>query len=304
MKKVLITGSNGLLGNTLTYLLSDQPEQFTLLATSKGENRLLRQHGYEYIEMDITSIDQVEKVMKAYMPDVVIHTAALTQVDFCEENQDLAYQVNVLGTHNLASVSNQIGAHLIHVSTDFVFEGKKDIYTEDDEKNPVNFYGRTKLLAEQKVEKLCHKWSIVRTILVYGVSENMSRSNLILWVKKSLEKGKKINVVSDQFRMPTYVGDLAKGINEIAKTGKQGVFHLCGKERYSIIELAYKVADFYKLDPSLITPITSKELNERGKRPICTGFDLETANKKINYFPLSFEEGLVLFDKLHFRYSS
>ena len=190
-------------------------------------------------------------------------------------------------------MSNEFNIHLVHLSTDFVFDGEGGPYSEEDEPNPLSLYGKSKWESEKIViNSGLERWSIARTIIVYGVVENMSRSNVVLWAKGALEKGEPINVVDDQFRSPTYALDLAKGCLSIVEKEKSGVFHLSGKDLMSIIELVYRVADYYGLDKSTINPIKSAVLNQAAKRPPYTGFNLTKANELLDYDPLSFEEGL------------
>lgn len=297
MKKVLLTGSNGLLGQNLLkqFLLE---KGFEIIATSRSENVFPIKTGYRFIQLDITDREQVHKIADDVRPDVIIHGAAMTQVDPCEEHKDLANLINIEGTRNIAELAEECRSQLVYVSTDFVFDGESGPYSEDSQVNPVSHYGYTKLAGERICSALSVPWSIVRTILVFGVTPAMSRSNLVLWVKASLESGKAIRVVDDQFRMPTLVDDLAWGIKRIVDIEASGIYHLCGKEMHSVYELAIKVAEFFNLDESLISPISSGELNEIGKRPPKTFFNLEKAIKSLDYQPKSFVEGLVVVQNL------
>ena len=297
MKKILLTGSNGLLGqNLLKQFLSD--EGFEILATSRSENVFPIKSGYRFIQLDITDREKVLEIADNFSPDVVIHGAAMTQVDPCEENKALANRINIEGTRNIAELAEKCRSHFVYVSTDFVFDGESGPYSELSHVNPVSHYGYTKLEGERICSALSVPWSIVRTILVYGVTPAMSRSNLVLWVKASLEAGKAIRVVEDQFRMPTLVDDLAWGIIRILETKATGIYHLSGKEMHSVYELALKTAQFFNLDESLISPILSGELNESGKRPPKTFFKLEKAIKDLGYQPKTFVEGLAVVQNL------
>jgi dTDP-4-dehydrorhamnose reductase len=202
MKKVLITGSNGLLGQKLLDLYLTI-EDIELIATARGENRYPRKEGYTYTSLDITNEKEVQHVIAQHAPDCIINTAAMTNVDSCETDKEGCDKLNVDAVAYLIAAANTAGAHLIHLSTDFIFDGKKGPYKEDDEANPLSYYGHSKLLAENMVREYCTKWSIARTVLVYGVVNDMSRSNIVLWAKGALEKGQPINVVDDQFRTPT-----------------------------------------------------------------------------------------------------
>ena len=297
MKKILVTGSNGLLGQKLVHLILDHSNHI-LLATSKGENRLNSRSDFDYRSLDITDRNGVDSIVSEFEPDVLINSAAMTNVDACESNKENCIALNVEGVKNLVAACENHNTHLIHVSTDFVFDGKAGPYSENDQPNPLSFYGQSKYDSELIVSNSSlSKWSIARTIIIYGIVENMSKSNIVLWAKSALESGSELKIVDDQFRSPTYADDLAKGCLLIAEKEKNGIYHLSGKESMSILELVYRVADFYGLDKSTISPVKSESLNQAAKRPPITGFVLDKANKELGYFPLSFNEGLKLLSK-------
>ena len=302
-KKILITGSNGLLGQKLVYKLAGKPG-IRLIATSKGENRLLLREGYEYFPLDITDENQVKKVFTEFRPDVVINTAAMTNVDACETQRTECWSMNVKAVsymiQSLEDLQNEYDnyyPHLIHLSTDFIFDGTKGPLTEDEKPNPLSYYAESKLAAESLVQRSKLKWAIARTVLVYGIVDNMSRSNIVLWAKSSLEKGTKINVVDDQFRTPTLAEDLADGCILIAEKGAKGIYNISGKDFMSVLELVQRVADFWKLDKTLINPAKSADIKQPAKRPPVTGFIVEKAIMELGYQPHSFEEGLKVLDE-------
>jgi dTDP-4-dehydrorhamnose reductase len=295
-KTILVTGSNGLLGQKLTESVLVN-NQFNLIATAKGENRFPIKDGYSYAEMDITNADQVKGVIEKYKPNVIIHTAALTNVDVCEAEKELAFALNVTAVQTLVSLCKEFDIQLIHLSTDFVFDGANGPYDENAKANPLSYYGKTKLMGEEIVRNSKIKWAILRTIIVYGIVSDMSRSNIVLWVKAALEKGEAIKVINDQWRMPTLVEDLVSGCLLAVEHDAQGVYHISGKDMLSIAQIAYKVADFWKLDQTLITEVNSATLNQKAKRPVKTGFILDKAMTELSYKPHSFEEGLVILAK-------
>jgi dTDP-4-dehydrorhamnose reductase len=301
MKKILITGSNGLLGQKLVYALSNKSD-VEVIATSVGENRLVKRDGYVYESMDITKREEVFNVINKYLPDVVINTAAMTNVDACESKKEECWLLNVEAVKYQVEAIEKLGEkkdiHFIHLSTDFVFDGMKGSpYVETDSPNPLSYYALSKFESEKIVQQSKIKWAIARTIIVYGIVDNMSRSNIVLWAKDALSKGQKINVVDDQFRAPTLAEDLALGCILIAQKGATGIYHLSGPNTFSILELVYKVADFWGLDKSLITPSKSDNLNQAAKRPPYTGFVIDKAKHDLGYDPRSFEEGLAFLDK-------
>lgn len=296
MKKILITGSNGLLGQKLVHKLKNH-SNFQLVATSIGENRIKDKNGYVYESMNIANRTEVLKLIEKHQPEVIINTAAMTNVDACEENQEKCWELNVSAVKYLIEAAQISNSHLIHLSTDFVFDGEAGPYKETDQPNPLSYYGKSKLASEKLLEESKIKWSIVRTIIVYGIVEDMSRSNIVLWAKAALEKKQKLTIVNDQFRSPTLAEDLADACILIAEKGKKGIFHISGKDFMSIVELVKRVAKHYKLDDSLIEEISSKSLNQAAKRPPKTGFILDKAYRELNYQPHSFEEGMQLLDQ-------
>ena len=298
MKKILITGSNGLLGQKLVYALIKR-NNVQVIATSVGLNRLINTKGYIYESLDITSKLEVEKIVKQFLPDVIINTAAMTNVDACETKREECWALNVTAVQNIVDAIESFSpsTHLVHLSTDFIFDGEKGSeYLETDKPNPQSYYALSKYESEKVLEKSKINWAIARTIIVYGIVDNMSRSNIVLWAKDALSKGQKINVVDDQFRSPTLAEDLAEGCILIADKKASGIFHLSGPKTMSILELVYAVADFWKLERSLITPSKSNNLNQAAKRPPRTGFDISKAKNELRYTPHSFEEGLKILD--------
>jgi dTDP-4-dehydrorhamnose reductase len=291
--RILITGSNGLLGQKLIKLLGNKPE-IELLATSKGANRVSNKTGYQYQSLDITNQQEINIVFDAFIPNAVINTAAMTNVDACEDDKELCWDLNVNAVKYMIVASEKHNSHLIHLSTDFVFDGEEGPYKETDEPNPLSYYGKSKYEAEKLLQASAIKWAIARTIIVYGVAENMSRSNIVLWAKEALEKGNPLTIVNDQFRSPTLAEDLAMGCWLIAEKQAEGIYHISGKDVLSIIDLVYAVADFYGYDKSIISPISSASLNQAAKRPPKTGFILDKTIKELEYSPCSFKEGLAI----------
>ncbi len=286
--KILITGANGLLGQKLVGLFNERSIEY--LATGRGPNRNSAAQFYE--EMDLVDKTQVQTVMEDYAPEVVIHAAAMTQVDQCEQEQSLCWQLNVEVVQNLAEICGTRSIHLIHLSTDFIFDGEQGPYAEEDVPNPVNYYGQSKLAAEQILLESGGSYAIVRTILVYGITANMSRSNIILWVKRSLEAGKEIQVVDDQFRTPTLAEDLAMGCLLVAQRKAQGIFHISGKDLLTPYDMAQMTAEYFQLNKKLIKRTNSKKFTQPAKRPLKTGFILKKAQTELGYQPHSFAKGL------------
>ena len=295
MKKILITGSNGLLGQKLIYQLIGYPD-YQVFATSRGENRTLIKKRYEYIPLDITQEQEIQETFDYVKPDIVINTAAITNVDACEDEKKECWELNVEAVQYLATACEKYNAHLIHVSTDFIFDGVSGPYNEESLPNPISYYGESKLAAEEIVKNSLCKFSIVRTVLVYGVVDNMSRSNIVLWAKGALETGKELTVVDDQYRTPTLAEDLAHGCILIAQKGAEGIYNISGDEYMCITDLVKRVAKYFKFDENLVKPISSSSLNQKAARPPKTHLLLDKAKKELDYMPSSFEEGLSILD--------
>jgi dTDP-4-dehydrorhamnose reductase len=292
--KILITGSNGLTGQKLVDALRNDPG-VRLIATSRGTDRGTVPLGDSYRSMDVTVAEEVDRVFDEVRPDAVVHTAAMTNVDACTLDPEACHLQNVVATENLVRAAKRHGSHFIHLSTDFIFDGASGPYREEDTPAPLSIYGQSKLDSERVVmEAGLDKWAIARTIIVYGVTPDMSRSNVVLWAKKALEKGQPIRVVDDQWRMPTLAEDLADGCIRIAKRGATGIYHLCGPEGMSILELVYRVGTFFGLDTSVVTPVKSDALDQPAKRPPKTGFIIDKARRDLGYAPRGLAEGLAV----------
>ncbi|OYW18241.1 MAG: dTDP-4-dehydrorhamnose reductase [Sphingobacteriales bacterium 12-47-4] len=289
--KILVTGANGLLGQYLVkqLLLAG----YAVVATGKGENRhpVEALNPFVYYDMDILDEPTVNLVMEKERPDVVVHAAAMTQVDDCEKDTERAEAVNVKGTAQVLVNAEAISAQFIYVSTDFVFDGEKGMYIETDECNPVNFYGFTKLQAEAITETSTIPFAIVRTCLVYGQPLHGKRSNIFSWVKSSLESGQMIRVVDDQWRTPTYVEDLAAGIVLIIQQKATGTYHLSGEEGMSPFGFACRVAAHFGLNPSLIERVTADTFTQPGRRPPKTGFVIQKAKSELGFAPRDLDQG-------------
>ena len=291
-KKILITGSNGLLGQKLVELLLPMPG-VELIAMARGQNRLSQLFpALHFVELDTTDQAAVEDVLSLHRPDHVIHGAAMTNVDLCETERDTCWNSNVEAVRHLIEACAQHDIHLVHVSTDFVFDGAAGPYTEEAATAPVNYYGETKLAAEELLRASQIRWAIARTALVYGTLHDATRSNIVLWVKQSLEEGKPLKLVDDQLRTPTLAEDLAMGCYLLAKHSAQGIYNISGKDLLTPYEMGQKVAAAFSLDASLLTRSDSTMFKQPARRPARTGFLLDKARKDLGYDPHSFEEGI------------
>ncbi len=245
--KILITGSNGMLGHDLIEVLKDNHE--LLLTTSKT--------------LDITDGDSVMDFIVKSNPDIVINSAAYTDVDGCESNPDLAYNVNGEGVKNLALACREVDCPLVHISTDYVFNGQNDRpWVEDDEIGPISIYGKSKLKGEEHIKEILEKYFIVRTAWLYGVNgRNFPRTMLELAQKHS-----EITVVYDEVGTPTYTPDLAKGISKLIETDYYGTYHLTNSGNCSWCEFARYIFEVADVDVNVI-PVTASEFARPAPRP-------------------------------------
>lgn len=294
MKKVVVTGANGLLGQTLINLLLKEDSAYEIYGLSRGPNRTGRSD-FSYVSIDITEHSQLSELMVKISPDVIVNTAAMTNVDLCEDQKEECDILNIDVVSNLAAICQSLDAHLIHISTDFIFDGEQGYYKETDTPNPLSHYGRSKLASEKVLELSSAKSTILRTILVYGLVKNMARNNIVLWVKEMLESGKEITIVDDQFRMPTYVEDLAQACKISIDKGIEGVFNISSNTLLSIYEMVLQIAEAFSLNKDLVKPISTATLNQTAKRPPKTGFDLTKTKNELGFHPKSFREDLQRF---------
>ena len=289
--KVLVTGANGFLGFYLCKRLLDIGHE--VVATSRGNCRIPFDglNGFSYLPLDVASDDQSITIIRQTSPDYIIHAAAMGKPDECEEKKELATQINTWGTFNLLQAASEKKIPFNYISTDFVFDGIAGNYTEDAIRNPINHYGKTKLEAENWVEKYPFCWSIVRTVLVYGMPMT-GRSNLLSIVQEKLSRGESYQVVDDQVRTPTFVEDLVTGIVSMMNANTQGVFNICGEEVLTPYQMAIRTAGFLGLDTSLVIRTNSSNFNQPARRPQITGLQIKKARSILGYSPSSFEEGL------------
>ena len=294
--KILITGSNGLLGQKLINKLKSD-SFFSLIATSKGQNRVKNRKGYKYFNLDITDNFAVSNIIFDLQPDVVINTAAMTNVDLCEDQKEKCDDLNFNAVGYLANACLNVNAHLIHISTDFVFDGKSGPYREDDVPNPLSYYGISKLKSEQLLLQHNVQSTVLRTIILFGVAEGLTKSNIVLWAKSALKKGEEINIIDDQFRAPTLAEDLADACIFAAMKKVTGIYHVSGKDIMSIYDIVERTAKYFGYSCNKLNKINTNDLNQKAERPKKTGFILEKAISHLNYNPHSFEESLSIIEQ-------
>ncbi len=290
MQKVLVTGANGFVGYYLTEKLLQKG--YGVIATGKGESRLpFAERSFIYESMDFTNAESVKKIFEKHQPHIVVHAGAMSKPDDCELNKDNAFLINVTGNIYLLKAAKEFKSFFVFISTDFVFDGEKGMYAEHEERNPVNYYGQTKLLAEDEVMQYEHDWSIVRTVLVYGKPVT-GRHNILTNTAQALKKGEPLKIFDDQVRTPTYVEDLAKGLVAIVEKKAKGIYHIAGEDVRTPYQMTVAVAEYLALNASLIAPVKEGEFSQPARRPLKTGFDISKAKKDLGYEPISFGEGL------------
>jgi len=292
MKRILICGSNGLLGQRLSMMLSSQTE-FEVLNTSMERSFVFDDRLYDYTQLDITHRGDVRSLVSSFQPTVIMNAAAATDVDWCEGHREEAWKINVIGAENLAEAARKVGARLIHVSTDYVFDGRNGPYREDAQPNPLGYYGKTKLASENAIRGAAIAHAIVRTMILYGSGINI-KNNFPLWVVNSLRNGQRIRVVDDQFGNPTHVSDLAMAIVRIFELSREGTYHVCGSELLNRYEFALRIADVFGLDRSLIDRVKSSDLQQPSPRPMMSGFITLKAETELGIRFMSATQGLTL----------
>jgi len=285
-KRILVIGSNGMLGQRLSEFFS-KSDKVELMCTSAEENSFIPD--VQYKQLDITQKNSVRQIILDFFPDFIINTAAFTNVDKSETEKETAWKINVGGVENIALYSWTIDAHLIHFSTDYIFDGKNGPYNEEDKPNPTGYYGRTKLAAENSIHISGTRYSIIRTNVLYG-SSKYGRPDFVKWLVDSLKKGEKVRIVTDQIGNPTYIDDLVNAVNKIIEFKKEGIFNIGGREMLSRYDFALRIAKYFGLDEKLIVPILTKELKQLAARPLRSGLITIKAETEIGFKAHTIEE--------------
>lgn len=290
MKKVLVTGSNGLIGRQIVNELL-RSGSCSVCGISLGDNRN-SSDGLQFVKADITRFSEMSDILNRFQPDAVIHTAAMGSPDKCEENRADAWKVNVDAAAFLAEYCRIHHTYLLHWSTDFVFDGIRGNYSEEDEPNPVSYYGLTKLESERMVLELYPDAAVFRTMLVYGWYREMTRPNILTRVLECGKENRKMNVAADQYRMPTLVNDLAAAAKNALEFRPHGLFHVSGNGYMSVYDFVLCIARVFGISEKLFTPVLSSDLNEKAVRPKKTGFVLTKAMRELSFVPTPVNEAL------------
>lgn len=285
-KRILIVGSNGKLGSALALFFAGTG-RFELLGAGNEENSLVE--NIDYVQADVTKRSSIKTLFHKFFPDIVINASGYTNVDLCESNKELSWNINVKGTENIAMSSWAIDSHLIHISSDYIFDGKEGPYSEEDIPNPVSYYGRTKLAAENTLRTSGTKFTIFRTNVLYG-SYIYGRPDFAGWIIENLKMGKEIKVVTDQYNNPIFINDLVSAVNIPVERGVQGIFNIGGSVVLSRYDFAARLAEYFGLDKSLIKPVTTEELKQAALRPLKSGLICTKAEKELGFKASQLEE--------------
>ena len=269
--KFFITGGSGLLGERLATIASNDDEIVLSHNSNPTKNT---------IKCDITDKNEVEKVINKNKPDTIVHCAAMTDVDLCEDEIDIAYRINSDGTRNMAQAAENIGAKIIYVSTDFVFDGDKGYYSEDDEVNPLGIYAKSKYDGEVQLKKYSTNWAIARVSVLYGWHK---KANFTTWVINQLRSNNSINIVTDQINSPTYADNAGEAIFEIAKQDKNGIYHTAGNDRINRFDFTQKIAEAFNLNKDLINPTTSDKFIQKAPRPRDSSLNVNKIKKVLGF---------------------
>ena len=292
--KIMILGANGFTGRRILKRLDPNHQ---VMACSLHPD-ILPEEGYQFQTLNMVDNDATDSLLKDFQPEVIINASALSVVDYCEQHPEEAYALNVSAVKHLAEYSQASSCRLIHLSTDFVFDGTaSEPYKETDSPNPVNYYGKTKRWSEEAIEQTCTNYAIARVEVVYGKPFPGQHGNIVHLVKSRLENGQGIRVVSDQFRSPTWVEDIARAIESLLSEKHQGIYHICGGETLSVADIAYRVAKYFGLDASLIQAVTTEEMNEATPRPLYSPMSTEKAYREWGYKPSLLEDGFTEWEK-------
>jgi len=283
--RILIIGSNGMLGQRLTTYFSNN--NYELMCASIEPKSFFPDVNYKCV--DITQKNKVRELILDFFPDFVINAAGYTNVDKAEKERELAWKINVTGVENIALYSWTVDAHLIHISTDYIFDGKKGPYTENDKPCPLSYYGRTKLAGENSIRTSGVNYTIIRTNVLYGPAK-FGKPDFVRWVINSLRNGEKIKIVTDQFNNPTYLDDIVSAIDKIILYRKEGIYNIAGTEILSRYDFTMRIADFFGLNKKLIEPVLTKDLNQSAPRPLKSGLIILKAMTELDFKPHTIEE--------------
>lgn len=286
--KVLITGINGMLGHAVAFRLIDQAELF---GVDQNDPSAIISGNIPCYRADVSDAASMKQIIQQIHPDYVVHCAAYTNVDKCEIEKELSWRVNVKSLEHLSYFSRIFHFHLIHFSTDYIFDGRNGPYQTDDRPNPINYYGKGKLASENVVISQAEAFTIIRTNVLFDYYPDI-KLNFISWLVKKLSTGESVNVVTDQWNNPCFARDLAEIVYRIMERGIQGIYHSGSEEYLSRYDLALMVARIGDFDPTLIRPVLTKDLNQLAPRPLKGGLRIEKTRKDLHFSPIPLEKAI------------
>ena len=292
-RKLLVFGTSGMLGQRTAKYFSEQ-SGWEIVGADIATT--IEFPGVTYTNADFTNREAVHKVIKEFKPDVIINASAYTNVDKSEVERDLVWKINASGVGYIAEAGKVVGAHVVHVSTDYVFDGERGLYGEDEPVHPINYYGESKLAGEQELIASGASYTIIRTNVLYGIIPN-GRLDFVRWVVESNRKGDIIRIVTDQYNNPTFIDDIVVAMDTIITNKKFGIYNIAGKEYLSRYDFTLRIADIFGLDRSLITTIITPDLNQPAPRPLRGGLKIEKAQTELGYSPIDLNESLYLMKK-------
>jgi len=285
---LLVTGCNGLLGQKLVTAAA---RLYRIVGLDREDHAAVSCD--DFYSVDITDRDRVLEVVGETSPAAVVNTAALTNVDACEKERELAWSINVEGVRHLAEGCQRVGAMMVQISSDYVFDGEEGPYGEEAEPRPLGFYGTTKLESERVLAASRLEWAAVRTNVLYGWADSV-RANFALWVISHLTDEKYIRAAIDQYGNPTLADNLAAGILLLVSGHHRGVYHIAGADYMSRWAFALKIALVFKLNHELIAPVLSTQLSQRAPRPHWGGLRVERAVDQLNFEVVGVQKGLTM----------
>lgn len=288
---ILVTGTNGFVGSHAVKRLLEDGHRVFATSRSRDLSSFGENESYSFSKVDLTDLFALNDLFTMAKPDVVVHCAAMSKPDECELNQADAYAVNVEATVKLLLCAEDYKSHFIHISTDFIFNGETGMHLEDDLPDPISYYGRTKLEAEEAVREYIYNWVILRIVFVYGKTLH-GRDSFITMIAKKLQQHEPYKLVDDQVRTPTYVEDLSAAIARIIEQKSSGVYNICGKDEITPYQMALQVAEVLNIREHQLQSVTCAEFEEIARRPLQSGLNISKARKELGYDPVPFEEGV------------
>jgi len=300
MVNIIITGINGLLGQKLLELAASK---YSILGIDIHPEPFNKQIKFQYEQFDITDRRLLTESILNFYPHYLINTAAMTDVDGCEKKKEQCWKINVHAVKNIVYAARKIGTKIIHLSSDYIFDGKNGPYSENDSPSPLGYYGKSKLASENVLHASGLEYAIVRTMVLYGVAFNV-RPNYVTWLISALKENSNLKIVTDQVGAPTLVDDLAAAILKIIKLEKWDIFHVSGGELIDRYNFALKIAEEFGLADKLISPITTAELSQKALRPLNSGFNVSKAQTELGIKLSNIDEGLKNFKKQYKKMKS